>query len=482
MLNSTTSHRLLILALTTLFVACAPDTAAQDIRIVHAFGNLSFTNPVDLQHAGDGTNRMYVVEQPGVINLIDELGGSFTKSTFLDIRSRVRSGGEMGLLGLAFDPNYESNGFFYVNYTTAGPLRTIIARYTAAANRRIADPTSEKILLSFNQPFENHNGGQIAFGPDGNLYIATGDGGSGGDPQNHGQRLNTLLGKILRIDVRDTTAERPYVIPSDNPFIGTPSAMPEIYAYGLRNPWRFSFDAETGRLWTGDVGQSAWEEIDIIEKGKNYGWKTMEGKHCYPPGSNCDMTGLVLPVWEYGRSLGVSVTGGYVYRGTRLTPLIGEYIYADFATGTIWGLRVSESGEATNRTVVESGRTISSFGVDANNELYFTSFDGRIYRLDMESAAEDEAVQDEGISGVTSEPNPFNTSTRIRYVLDRPGTVKLLVRDMLGSVVATLVDGAQAAGAHSVVLDASGLAAGTYIYTITSGGRATVAGRVVLTK
>jgi glucose/arabinose dehydrogenase len=354
-------------------------------KTVSAFPNLSFPRPIDLQHAGDNTNRIFVVEQAGVISVFPNTATAPSKKTFLDITAKVNDGGnEEGLLGLAFHPNYENNGYFYVNYTASSPRRTVISRFTVSSNPDVADVASEHIILEFDQPYSNHNGGQLSFGPDGYLYIATGDGGSGGDPQGNGQSRLTLLGKMLRIDVNNTEGVKQYAIPADNPYkSNTNGYREEIYAYGLRNPWRFSFDIPTNRLWTGDVGQNNYEEIDIIEKGGNYGWNIMEGLHCFEPLTGCDQTGLRPPVWEYNHNQGISVTGGFVYRGPTLTELTGKYIYADFGSSRIWALTIQQlGGKPVNTQLLQAGFNISSFGVDQNNELYLCGFDDKIYRLE----------------------------------------------------------------------------------------------------
>lgn len=358
-----------------------PETTYQT---VNAFPNLSFDQPLDLQHPSDGSQRLFVVEQSGVIRVFDNDASATTSTVFLDIQNQVDdNGSEEGLLGLAFHPDYESNGYFYVNYTAANPDRTVIARFQVSnQNPDAADVSSELEILTYAQPFSNHNGGQLIFGPDGYLYIAVGDGGSGGDPQGNGQNRATLLGSILRIDVDNPQNGQNYGIPPDNPYAGnTQGFREEIYAYGLRNPWRFSFDAENDQLWTGDVGQNSYEEIDIIESGNNYGWNIMEGAHCYDS-NNCDQSGLTLPVWEYGREQGISVTGGFVYRGPTLTNLNGRYIYGDFGSGKIWALDNSDSNNPQNTELLEADFPISSFGVDAENELYICGFDGSIYRLE----------------------------------------------------------------------------------------------------
>ncbi|RIL12509.1 MAG: glucose sorbosone dehydrogenase [Proteobacteria bacterium] len=350
-----------------------------------AFPNISFSKPVDLQDAGDGSGRLFVAEQGGKIYVFVNNPQVQSKTLFLDISSLVETGGqEQGLLGLVFHPDYDSNGFFFVNYSKKGSGDTVISRFkVSTGNSNQADLNSETIILTFEQPFSNHNGGQLAFGPDGFLYIASGDGGSGGDPQGNGQKLTTLLGKILRIDVDSASGGENYAIPANNPFRGsTLGRREEIYAYGLRNPWRISFDPQTSRLWAADVGQSAKEEIDIIESGKNYGWNLMEGFSCYPPSAtNCQNPELTLPIHDYPPAQGRSVTGGYVYRGSRLPALIGKYIYGDFVSGRIWAISYNGS-QATNSELLDSDLLISSFGIDAAKELYLLSFtDGAIYRL-----------------------------------------------------------------------------------------------------
>ncbi len=341
-----------------------------------AFPALSFSQPVGLYNAGDGTNRIFVVEQSGVIRVFQNSAEAAQSTVFLDITDRVLFGGEQGLLGMAFHPNFQSNGYFYLDYVAPNPTRTIIARYTVyIGNPGVANISSEFVLLEIPQPFSNHKGGQIAFGPDSYLYIGMGDGGSEGDPLGNGQNRSTLLGKILRIDVNSVSAGRNYSIPSDNPFVGnTLGYKEEIYAYGFRNPWRFSFDSETGKLWVGDVGQDRIEEIDIVEKGLNYGWNIMEGTLTYSSGSQ---VGLVPPVYEYNHSLGNAIIGGYVYHGSSIPGILGDYIYGDYGSGRIWAL--AENG--TNTQLIDSGLTISSFGLDENGELYICAFDGKIRTL-----------------------------------------------------------------------------------------------------
>lgn len=367
------------------------DAAPPVLRYEVAFPQLSFTRPVDLQSPTDGLDRLFVLEQQGRILVFANQAAVASSSVFLDLRAKVNAyddvqgGNEEGLLGLAFHPQYATNGHFYVNYTAydagTGARRTVIARYTASSgdpNR--ADPASALSILEFPQPYSNHNGGALAFGPDGYLYLAVGDGGSGGDPQNHGQRLDTLLGKILRIDVNAPSGGRNYGIPADNPFIGRAGARGEIWAYGLRNPWRISFDPPTGRLYAGDVGQGQREEIDLITKGGNYGWRIMEGTQCYGA-AGCNQTGLIAPLVDYRVAAAQSVTGGYVYRGPSVPSLVGAYVYADFVGGQIWRLDYDGTLPAQSRLLFSSRLQIASFGQDKRGELYFLAFDGRVYRF-----------------------------------------------------------------------------------------------------
>ncbi|AXE17095.1 glucose sorbosone dehydrogenase [Runella rosea] len=350
----------------------------------NAFPNLSFNEPVEFTHAGDSTNRVFVVEQSGRIKVFNNNVATKSSEVYLDIRDRVSDGGEMGLLGLAFDPNFTKNGYFYVNYTQRKPLQTIIARYQATSYKDIkVDASTEVILLKFTQPYDNHNGGKMAFGPDGFLYISTGDGGAWGDQHNYAQNRQSLLGKILRIDVGKMDKGN-YGIPTDNPYAAnTLGYREEIYAYGLRNPWRFSFDAQTGQLWAGDVGQNEFEEIDIITKGGNYGWRLKEGNRCYNPRKDCDPAdSLINPIHQYPRSDGTSVTGGVVYRGKRLPALRGKYLFADYSNGNIWTLTFKENTKTSHELLTANGGSVSAFGEDANHEIYVLDhYKGQIKRF-----------------------------------------------------------------------------------------------------
>ncbi|MCC6388497.1 MAG: PQQ-dependent sugar dehydrogenase [Dehalococcoidia bacterium] len=336
-----------------------------------------FTRPTFVTHAGDGSGRLFVVEKPGRIRVIRN--GAIESQPFLDITSVVQSSGnEQGLLGLAFHPGFASNGRFFVGYTGRDGTNTF-AEYRVNGGK--GDPTTARVLLAIPDKYPNHNGGMLAFGKDGFLYLSTGDGGSAGDPDGNGQNLGALPGKLLRIDV-DATA-RPYGIPASNPFVSRTGARPETWAYGLRNPWRFSFDRATGDLWIADVGQNAYEEVDRqpadSKGGENYGWSTMEGTHCYGA-STCDRDGKTLPVHEYSHSLGCSITGGYVYRGTSVTALAGAYLYVDYCRGDITALRRQDG--VWKPEVVGKAQSISAFGEDEAGELYLAGdSSGIIYRL-----------------------------------------------------------------------------------------------------
>jgi glucose/arabinose dehydrogenase len=360
---------------------------------------------VHITHAGDGTGRMFTVERGGLIRIVK--GGALLGTPFLDIAGQVGDeNNEQGLLSLAFPPDYASQGIFYVYYTdNSGD--SVVARYRVTSDPDVADPGSEEIILTIDQPYKNHNGGQLAFGPnDSYLYIGTGDGGSAGDPENRAQDPSSLLGKLLRIDVEPTQAisaehsvylpilftgkgptdvQGAYRIPPDNPYTQTPGYRGEIWALGLRNPWRFSFDRVTGDLYTGDVGQNSYEEVDYQAAaspgGENYGWRIMEGLHCYNAES-CDMTGLVLPVAEYDHSQGCSVTGGLVYRGGDYAGMQGVYFYADYCSGRLWGLK--HDGVAwQSALLLETGHSVASFGEDEAGNLYLSDyFNGDIYKIE----------------------------------------------------------------------------------------------------
>jgi len=356
-----------------------PSPSFPSIQLESVAGKLA--EPLGLLHAGDGSGRVFIVEQQGTIRIFKK--GRLSERSFLDIRDRVTSGGEKGLLGLAFHPKFSENRRLFVNYTSpTGGLHTVISEFKIGDNPDAVDPKSERTLLTIPQPYSNHKGGNIVFGPDGYLYIGMGDGGSANDPHSNGQNLSTLLGKMLRIDVDQKEKDRAYGIPRDNPFIGQKNAAPEIWAYGLRNPWRYSFDPATRLLYVGDVGQKTREEIDVIQKGKNYGWNIMEGTICTPGvNPNCDKKGLELPIYDYPRSEGIAVIGGYVYRGRSIPNLCGAYVYGDYGNGRIWGLRYDGISVTEHRLLLESRRSISSFGEDEQHELYVVDHHGEVLKI-----------------------------------------------------------------------------------------------------
>ncbi len=332
--------------------------------------------PLFLTNAKDQSGRLFVVEKGGRIKIIED--ATVLPTPFLNISSKVTTVSEQGLLGLAFHPQYSANRRFFVYYTDLDG-NTVVAEYqTSIGDPDLADVNSERIVLQVAQPAANHNGGQLSFGPDGFLYIALGDGGSAGDPGGHGQNLNDLLGSILRIDVDGDT---PYEIPTSNPFRNTPNAKDEIWAYGFRNPWRFSFDRTTGRLFAGDVGQNNLEEIDLVVRGGNYGWNTMEGSACFSPSSGCSRTGLRLPIAEYTHDEGIAVIGGYVYRGRQFPALYGKYFFGDFGSAKVWSLSETPSGAWRKTEIFQGDFLISSFGEDEEGELYLVDYEGVIYRI-----------------------------------------------------------------------------------------------------
>jgi glucose/arabinose dehydrogenase len=348
------------------------------VAIVEAFPQLGFAGgaPLYFLQAPGDAGRAFVVDQDGAVRAFANDAAASSATIYLDLRSRVTDeGGELGLLGFAFDPDFASNGFLYANYNPVGtsPRRTLVTRYTAAsAAAATVDPATETVLLEFTQPFSNHNGGWIGFGPDGKLYVASGDGGSGGDPQNNAQNLDNLLGKFLRLNADGT-------VPADNPFVGV-AGRDEIWAYGLRNPYRAGFDRLTGELYAGDVGQNAREEIDLIVAGGNYGWRKFEGTQVHNAADPTPANALA-PLFQYDHSGGrCSIIGGYVYRGTAIPGHVGDYFYADFCTGDLWALR-RNGAQATSIRLGEIPGNPSSFGEDHDGELYVTSFDGKVYKL-----------------------------------------------------------------------------------------------------
>jgi len=396
--------------LITLFcTSCLTFCFAQDLEL-ESFAS-GFNRPVNIKHAGD--DRLFVVEQDGIIKIVNS-DGTVETTNFLDIDNIVGStGNEQGLLGLAFHPNFATNGYFFVNYTNNSG-DTVISRFSRiGVDPTIADPNSELIILTYSQPYTNHNGGELQFGPDGYLYISSGDGGSGGDPQNNSQNLNSLLGKLLRIDVNNSSASNPYTIPADNPFVGNASARDEIWAYGLRNPWKFSFDSANDDLWIADVGQNAREEINQIAStaaGLNYGWRCYEGNSSYNLSGCPSSSTMTFPVSEYSHSGGrCSITGGYVYRGSTYPNLVGSYLFGDVCSQEIGYLKF-ENGSWNSTFESFSGNWVA-FGEDINGELYVSNLSGSVFKISDALLSIDENTQ----NTISIYPNPANTVLNIDF-------------------------------------------------------------------
>jgi glucose/arabinose dehydrogenase len=361
-----------------------PPAAIPTIDVAQVFPALNFNGLVSLQQVPGDATRWFAVEQPGVIRQFANDAGASMSSVFLDITDRVVSGGERGLLGIAFHPNFPATPDVFVSYTgDDSGLTSFISRFTSTDAGLTLDPNSEQVVISVSQDAGNHNGGHVVFGPDGYLYLGLGDGGGAGDPNERGQDNRRLLGTMIRLDVDGGS---PYGIPAGNPFEANPvcplgasgaQECPEIYAWGLRNPWRYSFDRQSGTLWLGDVGQNEWEEIDIIAAGGNYGWNDREGAHCFDPATGCD-TDSIDPVTEYGRSLGASVTGGFVYRGSAVPDLVGWYVYGDFVSGRIFAIPADSPEGTETIELLDTGLRISTFAEDQDGELYVIDYGGAV--------------------------------------------------------------------------------------------------------
>jgi glucose/arabinose dehydrogenase len=480
--------RLLCLSLvfaTALAGASTPARAEYELQPVYP--NLTFTSPTDIQPANDGSYRTFVVEKSGLIWVFEADYQVTTKSVFLDIQDRVRNVAEAGLLGLAFHPDYASNGQFFVFYITKVPSRTIVARFNVTADPNVADKASEFVLLDFPQSTAYHNGGQLAFGADGMLYIARGDDRYGPSAQD----LTDLFGSILRIDVDvtpppDGSAAPTYEIPPDNPYAGNQAGYcEEIFAQGFRNPWRFSIDALTGELWVADVGENTYEELNVVEKGRNYGWPYMEGPACFAPAS-CDTAGrdIEAPLYAYTHGEGVAVIGGYRYWGTRLPELAGLYLFSDYTGGKVWGLHFDGAGPPERFDLVTGAPILLTFGLGFRNEILMASSNGRIYQLGRVVTAAG-AAPAAGPRLLGNFPNPFNPSTTIRYRLEDRADVRLEIASVDGALVRHLESGSRGAGEHRVAWsgenDAGGrVASGVYFARLIVDGVAVGAARLVL--
>ncbi len=413
------------LTLTLSFLLISLFIFAQDVDI--EFFKNGFSSPVDIQNAGD--DRLFIVELSGIIKILNS-DATINPTPFLNISSLIESGGEQGLLGLAFHPDYANNGYFFVYYTDNSE-DTQVARYTVdGSDPDIADPSSALLIIDAVQPYWNHNGGSLQFGTDGYLYIGLGDGGSGGDPENRAQNLETLLGKILRIDIDNTEGGNNYAIPADNPFVGDPNAFDEIWAYGLRNPWRFSFDFDTDEIWIGDVGQGSIEEIDRAASdaaGLNYGWRCYEGTQTYNTSGCPDPSELTFPVAEYSHSGGnCSITGGYVYRGSIYSDIYGLYFYADYCSGDIGTV------DAANNQINHGSFSgyWSTFGEDSSGEIYIADLYGTIYKI---IGGELFDTEDFNKTDVSLIPNPASDSLQVSINNNLISSITIL--DLKGSVV-----------------------------------------------
>ncbi|MCB1182525.1 PQQ-dependent sugar dehydrogenase [bacterium] len=462
-------------------LAAAPATACPDVVLTIEPIADGLTKPVRLV-APDGDERLFIVQQNGLVTVHDRDGTS--RGTFLDLTGQTAANGERGLLGLAFAPDYAASGRCYVNYTDASG-DTRIVRYTVSAGDPDAlDAGSAELLLTIDQPAGNHNGGHLEFAPDGMLIMATGDGGGAGDTSNNAQTLSVPLGKLLRLDVSPATG---YAVPADNPFLGTAGAE-LVWTYGLRNPWCFSFDSGTGDLYIADVGQGQWEEVDIVPAGtaggRNFGWRVTEGTHCYNPSSGCDATGHTLPVYEYshgGSPFRCSISGGYVYRGAEIPDLQGTYFFSDFCSNQIWTMRWTLSGGLSPVSDCSDDLTptggyggVSGFGRDGLGELYILDHgNGAVYRIVQKIAA---SPLPAGPTGrLDAAPNPFHGRTEFSYTVARGrGPVTVDVHDLRGRLVRTIVDEPQPEGARLATWDghdAAGrrLPAGTYLCRMRQG-------------
>ncbi len=468
--------------------AAAPAAQPPSLTLTTPFPNVTVNAPTDFQHAPDGSGLLFVTERTGRVRVFPNSPAA-TASTFLDLTGVLTSSWlEHGLLGLAFHPDYAANRYLYVDYVrtgTGGGYQVVVARYTRdAANPLLADPASAQVMAVFTNPTQNHVGGQLAFGPPEGpggrryLYVSVGDGGPEGDTNGNGQNLANIHGSVLRLDVDGgggplDCATGAATVPADNPFVGTAGACNEIWAYGLRNPWRMSFDPPTGRLWVGDVGQGAYEEVDTLVAGGNYGWSTMEGAHCYRPTSGCVQTGLRLPVHEYGRSLGGSITGGVVYRGGAIPGLSGYYLFADWVSGRVWALGLG--GGTPVVTQVATRTRVMSFGTDAAGEVYLvagpTTGAGTIERLTAVGAAAGPAPAPPAWTLRLSGANPARGPVELLVGAGGAGTARLTVYDALGRAVAVPFSGPLAANAtRAVRFDGNTLAPGVYVAHLAAPG------------
>lgn len=473
-------------AAASLIFSAATCAQEPDVILVEPFPNLSFSQPVELMDAGDGTNILYVAEQAGRIRSFPNDEDATSTTMFLDIASQVASGGEMGLLGLEFDPDHDTNGHFYVNYTVNSPRRTRVSRFTrSTSNPAIADPTSELVLFEVGQPASNHNAGAILFGPDGYLYVPLGDGGGSGDTFNNGQNPATLLGSILRLDVNGggnpldcASGTGAATIPADNPLVdGAGGTCDEAYAIGFRNPFRASFDPVTGDLWVGDVGQSQREEVTLVGPGgENHGWNMYEGNRCFS--GPCDPTGMTFPQWDYTRSLGFSVTGGYIYRGDDAPDMAGMYVYGDLG-GNVFARDIDAEpdmqytiGDVDASQYCSGSYCLASMGMDNEGEIYVLTILGEIRKIvPRVPISTEEPPGANGPSLGLVGPNPIRDNTTLRINLTTSSSARLSVVDLLGREVAVLFDGVTRQGStQDIRFDTTALPVGVYVARLQTPG------------
>jgi glucose/arabinose dehydrogenase len=459
------------LTLILVFTLFAVSTVYSQYQLDQVFTSSTFNKPLEMAEPEDGTNRLFIVGQTGNIYVLNLNTPGAPAKVFINISDLVpQSGLEPGLLGIAFHPNYENNRYFYLHYTMVSPIRNVISRFTASStNPDSALRSSQQVIFVDTISTASHFGGKIAFGPDNLLYISLGMGTGQNDPPNNAQNLTLLRGKILRINVDSSSGGLNYSIPSSNPFVdSTGGQRKEIFAWGFRNLWKFNFDPQ-GRMWGADVGQISYEEIDIIEKGRNYGWRIMEGFSCFNP-NPCDTTGLAKPVFAYGRTDGLSVTGGYVSTSPALPSIMNKYLYSDWGNGKIWALTYTGTIPATSELLTSLGSSgVSSFGMDKNKNIYISNVStGKIYLLRDLTVSITNTQQ--GIPGEYSlrqnYPNPFNPSTVIGFSLIKSGNAKLRIFNAQGKEVTILTDKYFEAGSYELSWNASSFAAGIYFYRL----------------
>lgn len=480
-------HVALVLGVLALWGAPAAQAQSDIAEFEQVYQNIEFDFPLGIRFPDDGTNRVYVAEYRGVIKVLDNVADVQEASVFLDISERLSTSPPGDFFAIEFHPDYAENGYFYVRYKLQNPHRTVLSRFSRSQDNPLeADIESEVVLLEIETPgnTQDHHGGDIAFGPDGYLYVPLGDGGTLYDEAGNAQDLSVLLGKVLRLDVDNPSGGLEYGIPPDNPFVGNDQGWrEEIFAYGLRNPWRLTVDRATGDVWVGNVGESTWEEVEYIEAGKNYGWPIMEGPICAPFGPpDCDQEGLTPPVWAYSHDAGVSITGGYVYRGEAIPALRGKYVFADFASYRVWF--IERDNPTSAELLLPEQFNVTTFGEDLDGELYFTRFfGGKIYKITPGPGATDTTDSGPSANGVSLSvyPNPARGAATVRFTSES-SQVRLEAYDLLGRRVATLFDEQVGPGANRALpFDTQRLAPGMYILKLEARGEV-VTKRVVVVR